>query len=98
MPLDERFAFNTKDSFKMGTNVFLKENLLYEPNRQLLDEINNPQDYKKRSMFGINHRQTNSTSPKVRSSSAKRSLRSRSHSSDKKEGTAPIEYKISPEK
>jgi len=31
MPLDERFAFQTRESFQMGTNVFLKENLLYAP-------------------------------------------------------------------
>jgi hypothetical protein len=34
-PLDERFAFNSKDTFQRGTNVFLKENLLYEPNKNL---------------------------------------------------------------
>jgi hypothetical protein len=39
-PLDERFAFNTKDTFQRGTNVFLKENLLYEPNIKLLNDIN----------------------------------------------------------
>ena len=40
MPLDERFAFNTRDTFQMGTNVFLKDNLLYEPNTKLLNDIN----------------------------------------------------------
>ena len=39
MPLDERFAFNTKDTFQRGTNVFLKGNLLYEPNAELMREL-----------------------------------------------------------
>jgi len=39
MPLDERFAFNSKDTFQRGTNVFLKGNLLYEPNVELMREI-----------------------------------------------------------
>ena len=39
MPLDERFAFNSKDTFQRGTNVFLKDNPLYEPNHQLMREI-----------------------------------------------------------
>ena len=39
MPLDERFAFNTKDTFQRGTNVFLKGNLLYEPNAELMSGL-----------------------------------------------------------
>lgn len=38
MPLDERFAFNSKDTFQRGTNVFLKENLLYKANLDLLKD------------------------------------------------------------
>jgi len=38
-PLDERFAFNSKDTFQRGTNVFLKDNLLYEPNLKLLNDV-----------------------------------------------------------
>ena len=38
-PLDERFAFNSKDTFQRGTNVFLKDNLLYEPNMKVLNDV-----------------------------------------------------------
>ena len=38
--LDERFAFNTKDTFQRATNVFLKDNMLYEPNLKLLNDFN----------------------------------------------------------
>ena len=43
-PLDERFAFNTRDTFQRDTNVFLKENLLYQPNVKLMREIQARED------------------------------------------------------
>jgi hypothetical protein len=96
MPLDERFAFNTRDTFQRDTNVFLKDNLLYQPNEKLMREIAQKEGASSTTMFDNKTQQ----SPSYRGgTSAKRSGRSGSRGKENHDdNNDPIEYQISPDK
>ena len=94
MPLDERFAFNTRGTFQRDTNVFLKENLLYQPNEKLMREIALKEGASSTTLFDNRTQQ----SPSKRGvTSAKRSA-SRGKDNRDDNNMDPIEYQISPDK